>query len=49
VTGPVRDIEALSAVIGDIDSTLNVEQHELKADGTAEGLRTSVVLGQRTD
>jgi valyl-tRNA synthetase len=49
VTGPVRDIDALSAVIGDIDSTLNVEQHELKADGTAEGLRTSVVLGQRTD
>ena len=49
VSGPAPEIEALGAVIDDIASTLNAASHELSADGAAEGLRASVVLGQRTD
>jgi valyl-tRNA synthetase len=49
VMGPGEAVEALAKVIDDIASTLNVAHHELTRDGTAEGLRASVVLGQRPD
>ena len=48
ISGPRDRIEVLAQAIDDIDSTLNVAQHELKANG-AEGLTASIRLGQRAD